>query len=87
MTVKSLAAELRPVRVNGISADAVDTELWHRLPEAERLAMFERIGARPPGPETRGHRGGVSLSAEDGLQHRRDHRRRWRCVAASAIAG
>jgi NAD(P)-dependent dehydrogenase (short-subunit alcohol dehydrogenase family) len=42
------AAELRPVRVNGVCAGAVDTELWHRLPEAERLAMFERIGARLP---------------------------------------
>jgi NAD(P)-dependent dehydrogenase (short-subunit alcohol dehydrogenase family) len=47
--VKSVAAaELRPVRVNGVCAGAVDTELWHRLPEAERLAAFERIGARLP---------------------------------------
>ncbi len=46
--VKSFAAELRPVRVNGVCAGAVDTELWHRLPEAERLTMFERIGARLP---------------------------------------
>jgi NAD(P)-dependent dehydrogenase (short-subunit alcohol dehydrogenase family) len=46
--VKSFAAELRPVRVNRLCAGAVDTELWHRLPEAERLAMFERIGARLP---------------------------------------
>ena len=44
--VKSFAAELRPVRVNGVCAGAVDTELWHRLPEAERLAAFESIGAR-----------------------------------------
>jgi NAD(P)-dependent dehydrogenase (short-subunit alcohol dehydrogenase family) len=46
--VKSFAAELRPVRVNGVCAGAVDTELWHRLPEEERLAMFVRIGARLP---------------------------------------
>jgi NAD(P)-dependent dehydrogenase (short-subunit alcohol dehydrogenase family) len=46
--VKSFAAELRPVRVNGVRAGAVDTELWHRSPEAERLAAFERIGARLP---------------------------------------
>jgi NAD(P)-dependent dehydrogenase (short-subunit alcohol dehydrogenase family) len=46
--VKSFAAELRPLRVNGVCAGAVDTELWHRLPEAERLATFERIGARLP---------------------------------------
>ena len=29
-------------------AGAVDTELWHRVPEAERLATFQRIGARLP---------------------------------------
>ena len=29
-------------------ASAVDTELWHRLPEAERLATFARIAARLP---------------------------------------
>jgi NAD(P)-dependent dehydrogenase (short-subunit alcohol dehydrogenase family) len=46
--VKSFAAELRPLRVNGVCAGAVDTELWHRLPEAERLATFARIGARLP---------------------------------------
>src|SRR5277367_2072739 len=46
--VKSFAAELRPVRVNGVCAGAVDTELWHRLPEEERLATFARIGARLP---------------------------------------
>jgi NAD(P)-dependent dehydrogenase (short-subunit alcohol dehydrogenase family) len=45
---KSFAAELRPVRVNGVCAGAVDTELWHRLPEAERLATFARIGTRLP---------------------------------------
>jgi len=44
--VKSLAAELRPLRVNGVCASAVDTELWHRSPEAGRRATFERIGAR-----------------------------------------
>jgi NAD(P)-dependent dehydrogenase (short-subunit alcohol dehydrogenase family) len=41
-------SELRPLRVNGVCSRAVDTELWHRLPEAERLATFERIGARLP---------------------------------------
>ena len=46
--VKSFAAELRPVRVNGVCAGAVDTELWHRLPEAERLATFARVAARLP---------------------------------------
>ena len=47
--IKSFAAELRPVRVIGVCAGAVDTELWHRVPEAERLAMFERIGSPPAG--------------------------------------
>ena len=46
--VKSFAAELRPEVAHGVCAGAVDTELWHRLPEAERLATFERIGARLP---------------------------------------
>jgi NAD(P)-dependent dehydrogenase (short-subunit alcohol dehydrogenase family) len=36
------------IRVNGVCAGAVDTELWHRLPAAERLATFERSGARLP---------------------------------------
>jgi hypothetical protein len=39
---------LPPVRVNGVCTGAVDTELWHRLAEAERLATFARIGARLP---------------------------------------
>jgi NAD(P)-dependent dehydrogenase (short-subunit alcohol dehydrogenase family) len=43
--VKSFAAELRPVRVNGVCAGAVDTELWRRLPKAE---TFARLGARLP---------------------------------------
>ena len=46
--VKSFAAELTPVRVNGVCAGVVETELWHRLPEAERHATFARIAARLP---------------------------------------
>jgi hypothetical protein len=46
--VKSFACDLRPLRVNGVCAGAVDTKLWHRLPEAERSATFERISARLP---------------------------------------
>jgi NAD(P)-dependent dehydrogenase (short-subunit alcohol dehydrogenase family) len=46
--VKSFAAELGPVRVNGVCAGVVETELWHRLPEAERKATFAQIGARLP---------------------------------------
>ena len=46
--VKTFAVELRPLRVNGVCASAVDTELRHRLPKAERRATFERFGARLP---------------------------------------
>lgn len=46
--VKSFAAELGPVRVNGVCAGAVETELWDRLPETERKATFARIAARLP---------------------------------------
>jgi NAD(P)-dependent dehydrogenase (short-subunit alcohol dehydrogenase family) len=46
--VKSFSAELGPVRVNGVCAGAVDTELWHSRPEAERQATFARIAARLP---------------------------------------
>jgi NAD(P)-dependent dehydrogenase (short-subunit alcohol dehydrogenase family) len=46
--VKSFAAELGPVRVNGVCAGVVETELWDRLPEAERKVTFARIAARLP---------------------------------------
>ena len=46
--VKSFAAELGPVRVNCVCAGVVETELWHRLPEAERKATFAKIAARLP---------------------------------------
>jgi NAD(P)-dependent dehydrogenase (short-subunit alcohol dehydrogenase family) len=46
--VRSFAAELAPVRVNGVCAGVVETELWHRLPEAERKATFAQIAARLP---------------------------------------
>jgi NAD(P)-dependent dehydrogenase (short-subunit alcohol dehydrogenase family) len=46
--VKSFAAELGPVRVNGVCAGAVDTELWHSRPDAERHATFARIAASLP---------------------------------------
>jgi NAD(P)-dependent dehydrogenase (short-subunit alcohol dehydrogenase family) len=46
--VKSFAAELGPVRVNGVCAGVVETELWHRLPEAERKATFAKVAARLP---------------------------------------
>jgi len=46
--IKSLAVELRPVRINGVCPGVVNTELWHRLPEAERAKTFEQSGARLP---------------------------------------
>lgn len=46
--VKSLAVELRPVRINGVCPGVVDTELWHRLPDPEREKTFEQIGGRLP---------------------------------------
>ena len=46
--VKSFAAELGPVRVNGVCAGVVETELWHRLPEAERKATFAKIATHLP---------------------------------------
>jgi NAD(P)-dependent dehydrogenase (short-subunit alcohol dehydrogenase family) len=68
--VKSFAAELRSVRVNGVCAGAVDTELWHRVPEAERLAMFEPIGARLPvgsaNPRTTGFSTGETIVVDGG---------------------
>jgi NAD(P)-dependent dehydrogenase (short-subunit alcohol dehydrogenase family) len=46
--VRSFAAELAPVRVNGVCAGVVETELWQRLPEAERTATLARIATRLP---------------------------------------
>ena len=46
--VKGFAVELAPVRVNAVTAGAVDTELWHHLPEPERRAVFARTAARLP---------------------------------------
>lgn len=46
--VRSFAAELAPVRVNGVCAGVVETELWHRLSKAEREVVFARIAARLP---------------------------------------
>ncbi|KAF2252036.1 short chain dehydrogenase [Trematosphaeria pertusa] len=43
--VRNLALDLAPVRVNGVSPGAVDTELW-RLGESEKREFFEEVGAK-----------------------------------------
>lgn len=51
--VRGLALELSPVRVNAVSPGLVATELWSRMDEARRSAMFagaaERLPARRVG--------------------------------------
>ncbi|KAF1957882.1 short chain dehydrogenase [Byssothecium circinans] len=42
--VRNLAVDLKPVRVNGISPGAVDTELWGKMGEEEKRVLFERLG-------------------------------------------
>src|SRR5580658_4763866 len=59
--VKPLAAELAPIRVNGVSPGLVDTPWWNGLPDDARQAYFH---PRRPGPAGTAHR------------HRRRHRRR-----------
>jgi NAD(P)-dependent dehydrogenase (short-subunit alcohol dehydrogenase family) len=44
----SLALEMAPTRVNTIRPGYIDTELWDVLPEAERLALKERVRSTFP---------------------------------------
>ena len=46
--VQGLALELKPVRVNAVSPAAVDTEMWHGMPEEARRAMFEKVQSTYP---------------------------------------
>lgn len=46
--VPPLAAELAPVRVNGVSPGAVDTAWWSFLPEQARAAQFASAAAASP---------------------------------------
>ncbi|MFJ8621438.1 SDR family oxidoreductase [Kitasatospora sp. NPDC093550] len=46
--VKPLAAELAPVRVNGVSPGLVDTPWWSGLPEEARRAYFAQAAERLP---------------------------------------
>jgi NAD(P)-dependent dehydrogenase (short-subunit alcohol dehydrogenase family) len=46
--VKPLAAELAPIRVNGVSPGLVDTPWWSGLPGAARQAYFDQAAAVLP---------------------------------------
>jgi NAD(P)-dependent dehydrogenase (short-subunit alcohol dehydrogenase family) len=46
--VPILAAELRPLRVNGVSPGVVDTPFWDFLPAEQRAAMFAEYAAKTP---------------------------------------
>src|SRR3569832_212169 len=48
MFVPILAAELRPLRVNGVSPGAVDTPWWEFLPPEQRAALFTEFAAKTP---------------------------------------
>jgi NAD(P)-dependent dehydrogenase (short-subunit alcohol dehydrogenase family) len=43
---RQLAIDLKPLRVNLISPGAVETELWHGMPEDKRKAMMESFEAK-----------------------------------------
>ncbi|KAK0930967.1 hypothetical protein LTR48_002046 [Friedmanniomyces endolithicus] len=45
---RSLALDLKPIRVNVISPGAVDTELWSGMSEQQRKDMFEQIEGHVP---------------------------------------
>jgi len=45
---RGLALELSPVRVNTVSPGLIATELWSRMTEEARTAMFEGAAARLP---------------------------------------
>jgi len=46
--VPILAAELRPLRVNGVSPGVVDTPWWNFLPEDQRGAVFADFAGKTP---------------------------------------
>jgi NAD(P)-dependent dehydrogenase (short-subunit alcohol dehydrogenase family) len=45
---RSLAVELAPIRVNVVAPGVVRSPLWTGLPEEDREAMFESVGAGLP---------------------------------------
>ena len=46
--VPILAAELRPLRVNGVSPGVIDTPWWDFLPEPQKAPVFADFAARTP---------------------------------------
>jgi NAD(P)-dependent dehydrogenase (short-subunit alcohol dehydrogenase family) len=46
--VPILAAELKPIRVNGVSPGVIDTPWWDVFPDDQRRAMFETYAAKTP---------------------------------------
>lgn len=43
-----LAAELKPLRVNGVSPGVIDTPWWDAFPEEQRRAMFADYAGKTP---------------------------------------
>jgi NAD(P)-dependent dehydrogenase (short-subunit alcohol dehydrogenase family) len=48
MFVPILAAELRPLRVNGVSPGVIDTPWWDFLPAEQKDAIFSEYAAKTP---------------------------------------
>ena len=46
--VPILAAELKPLRVNGVSPGVIDTPWWDAFPEEQKQAMFADYAAKTP---------------------------------------
>lgn len=44
--VPILAAELKPIRVNGVSPGVIDTPWWDVFPDDQKQAMFETYAAK-----------------------------------------
>ena len=46
--VPILAAELKPIRVNGVSPGVIDTPWWDVFPDDQKQAIFETYAAKTP---------------------------------------